>query len=440
VLSRAHVAPFIRRERGTIRVAYLADPDGRVAVLLDRFCRLVRRLEGRPRATVIEALRRQERRVRDAARLSGIAKTLLDLSDFVAPDEAGLAPDVRDAVFRARGRRWPPIPGDHYAPYVDAATALGRPVEDVRHLLYADAPGARVLRLAPPLDGRALLARYNLELARAVLRDAERLTLTARGGWRAIFRALKAARAMYTVRRKGRSYQVEVTGPAAEFIVRPARYGVRLARVVPALMRAPAWRFDADVRGVEGALLSFSARGQPRAPVTKAPVGEAARRPVYDSAWERSLASDFRRRFGGDARGGWTLTRESSPVARGNELFLPDFTLRHDDGREALVELVGFWTPEYLAEKTRKIAAARLGNLILVVYRGLAVGKGAAELESLVEAERIVWFTTQPRAAEVVKVAEQWAVRSALGSVPGVRGQGSGPGVRHQDTEDSPDA
>jgi uncharacterized protein len=411
VLSRAHVAPFIRRERGVIHVAYLADPDGRVGALLDRFCRLVRRLEGRPRATVIEALRRQERRVRDAARLAGIAKTLLDLCEFVPPDEAGLAPEVRDAVFRARGRRWPPVPGDHDAPYAEAATALGRPVEDVRQLLYADAPGARVLRRAPDLDGRALLARYNLELARAVLLEAERLTLTARGGWRAIFRAVKAARLMYTVMRKGRSYQVEVTGPAAEFIVRPARYGVRLARVVPALMRAPSWRFDAEVRGPDGTRFAFHARGKARAKAAEAPIGAEAQRARYDSAWERSLASDFRRRFGGDARGGWTLSRESSPVTMGDELFLPDFTLRHADGREALVELVGFWTPEYLAAKTRKIAAADLRHLILVVYRGLAVGKATAALESLVGGERIVWFTTQPRAAEVVKAAEQWAMR-----------------------------
>lgn len=411
MLSRSHVAPFVRRERGVIRVAYLADPDGRVVVLLDRFCRLVRRLEGRPRSTVVEALRRQERRVRDAARLAGIAKTLLDLSEFVPPDEARLAPEVRDAVFRARGRRWPPIPGDHGAPYVDVAATLGRSADDVRRILYADAPGARVLRRAPALDGRALLARYNLELARAVLLDAERLTLTARGGWRGIFRALKAARLMYTVRRRGRSYQVEVTGPAAEFIVRPARYGVRLARVVPALMRAPAWRFEADVRGADGTRLSFRVRGQPRAPATRAPVGEEARRARYDSAWERSLASDFRRRFGAEARGGWTLARESSPIAIGDELFLPDFTLRHADGREALVELVGFWTPEYLANKTRKIAAAELGSLILVVYRGLAVGNATSALESLVGAERIVWFTARPRAADVVRAAEQCAER-----------------------------
>ena len=392
-------------------MAYLADPDGRVVELLDRFCRLVRRLEGRPRVTVVEALRRQERRVRDSARLAGIAKTLLDLSEFVPPDESRLAPAVREAVFRARGRRWPPVPGDHDAPYAEAAATLGRSVEDLRRLLYADAPGARVLRRAPAIDGRALLARYNLELARGVLLDAERLTLTARGGWRAIFRALKAARLMYTLRRQARSYQVDVTGPAAEFIVKPARYGVRLARVVPALMRAPAWRFDAEVRRADGTRLSFRVRGKPRAPKTRAPVGERARKARYDSAWERSLATDFRRKFGGDARHGWTLAREASPVAIGDELFLPDFTLRHADGREALVELVGFWTPEYLAEKTRKIAAAQLGHLILVVYRGLAVGKATTELESLVERERIVWFTTKPRATDVVKAAEQWAVR-----------------------------
>jgi len=357
----------------------------------------------------VEALRRQERRVRDVARLSGIAKTLLELCQFVPPENASLSPAVRDVVFRARGRRWPPVPADHDVPYEEAATSLGRSAPDVRRLLYADTPGERVLRHAPGITGRALLARYNLELARGVLLDADRLTVTARGGWRGIFRALKAARLMYVVRRRGRSYEVEVTGPAAAFIVRRSRYGARLARVVPALMRAPRWRFEAEVRGPDNAPLRFSAHGRPRATGSAAPVGGRAQRPRYDSSWERSLAVDFRRRFGRDARNGWTLSRESTPVVAGDELFLPDFTLHHADGREALVEIVGFWTPEYLEAKARKIAAAGLGTLILVVYRGLAVGGGAAALETAVGADRIVWFTARPRAADVVKAAEQWA-------------------------------
>ncbi|HEX5075247.1 MAG TPA: DUF790 family protein [Gemmatimonadaceae bacterium] len=409
MLNRSHVAPFLRRDGATVRVEYLADPDGRVSVLLDRLCQLVRRLEGWPRASVVEALRRQERRVRDVARLSGIAKTLLDLCQFVPPGNAALSPTVRDAVFRARGRRWPPLPFDHDAPYQDAAAELGRSVDDVRQLLYADMPDERVLRHAPDITGRALLARYNLELARGVLLDADRLTVTARGGWRGIFRAVKAARLMYVVRRHGKSYEVDITGPAAAFIVRRSRYGARLARVIPALMRAPRWRFEAQLRGPDDTPLRFRARGRPRAAGPAAPVGGRARRPGYDSSWERSLASDFRRQFGRDARHGWTLARESSPVVAGDELFLPDFTLHHADGREALVEIVGFWTPEYLEAKARKIAAAGLGTLILVVYRGLAVGGNAAALEAAVGGNRIVWFTARPRAGDVVKAAERWA-------------------------------
>lgn len=409
MLNRSHVAPFLRVERGIVHVRYLADTDGRVVRFLDRLCRLVRRLEGWPRDRVVEALRRQERRVSDALRLAGIAKTLLDLCDFTPAAGAEHAPAIRDAVFRARGARWPPVPGDHRVPYEAAAAGLGRTVDDVERLLYADAPGARVLARAPDIDGRALLARYNLELARAVLLDAERVRVTARGGWRGLFRAVKAARLMHVVTRVGRSYAVELTGPAAAFLVQPARYGARLARVVPALMQAPGWRLDADVRRGE-AIVGFRVRGRARAASGAAPLGRVARRATYDSAWERSLAADFRRRFG-DERGGWRLSRETTPVPVGDELFLPDFTLRHADGREALVELVGFWTPEYLDAKARKVAAARLDHLILVVYRGLAVGEALDTLTAAVGAERVVWFTKQPRAADVLRAAARWARR-----------------------------
>ena len=208
MLSRTHLEPFVRLQNGAIRVEYLADPEGRVVEFLDRLCRLVRRLEGRPRALVAEALRRQERRVRDASRLAGIAKALLDLCEFAPPPGAERAGELREAVFLARGRHWPPVPGDRRVPYEEAGAALGIDAREAERLLYADAPGARLLKRAPSLDGRALLARYNLELARAVLLDAERVRFTARGGWRGVFRAVKSARLMHTVTRARRSYRV----------------------------------------------------------------------------------------------------------------------------------------------------------------------------------------------------------------------------------------
>ena len=404
MLRRTHVLPFTRVRDDTLALDFLSDADGRVAVFLDRLLRLVRRLEGCSRAMVAEALRRQERRVRDARRLSGIAKTVLDLCDFRPPAEAGLAAAARRALFAARGRLWPPVPGDERVPYEEAARELGTTPEAVERGLYADAPTAHLLARAPGLSGRALLDRYNLELARAALLDAERVVLTASGGWRATFRAIKLARLMYRIERAGRtrrSYRVELTGPAAPFLTRPQRYGVRLARVLPALVRAPGWRLEAEVVR-DGRKLRFSLDGS-------APFPRVRRRARYDSLWERSLAREFREKMGAE-RKGWTLTREDVPVAAGGELFLPDFTLRHADGREALVEILGFWTPEYLEAKARKVAAADVGNLVLVVFRGLAAGDDAV-LRSLEAAAPIVWFRDRPRVAPVLEAAERVARR-----------------------------
>lgn len=404
MLRRTHVAPFTRIENGSIRVDWLSDADGRVIAFLDRLLRLTARLEGCSRAGVAEALRRQERRVRDAQRLAGIAKTVLDLSTFRPPPAADRAAELRRSVFLARGGRWPPIPGDEAIPYERAAAALGMNADSVDSALYADAPGAATLVRAPRLDGRSLLDRYNLELARAVLLDADRLVLTARGGWRATFRAIKLARLMYRIERAGRTrrtYRVELTGPAAPFIVRPQRYGIRMARVLPELTRAPDWRIEASiVRGAEHLEYRLDAR---------APLPRPRRRTRYDSRWERSLAGDFAAKLG-DARRGWTLRREDAPLTAGGELFLPDFTLRHRDGREALVELLGFWTPDYLETKARKIAASGIENLVLVVFRGLAAGNDAilTELERLAP---IVWFRDRPRIGPVLDVAERVARR-----------------------------
>jgi uncharacterized protein len=362
----------------------------------------VRRLEGRSHADVVEALRRQERRVRDARRLDGLAKTLLDVSTFRPPPDADLAADSRRALFLARGADWPPTPGDEARAWETAALVLNTTAERVRTALYADSPSARTLARASRLDGRQLLDRYNLELARAALLDAERVVLTARGGWKPVFRAIKLARLMYRIERPAgsrRTWRVEVTGPAAPFLTRPQRYGIRLARVLPALLRGQRWSIEADlVRHGEKIRWSLD----PGAPLPRPRRGQR-----FDSLWERSLARDFASLVG-ERKKGWTLAREDAPLQAAGELFLPDFTLRHRDGRELLVEVVGFWTPGYLETKLRKIAAARLDNLVLLVFRRLAAGAEATEIERLAP---VVWFAGAPRIAPVLDAADRLARR-----------------------------
>lgn len=406
MLKRAQVDPFVRMRGSQIQVAYLADPKGNIVPFLDRMLRLVRKLHNQPLDVVREALRRQERRVRDASRLAGISRTIVEWCDFALPPGAHELGGARARVFAARGSLWPPVPGDETLPYAAVAESMGRTPEALQRELYDDRPGARRLHRIPDGDGRALLARYNLELARGVLVDATRVVLHARGGWRDVFRAVKAAGLMHELVRVGKRYDLILTGPAAAYLVRPTRYGVRFARVLPVLARTPAWRIDAELIR-DGRACTFTLRGRARAMAGVAPVGREPKRERLDSAWERQFVRDFRASSWAKAVG-WVLTRERTPLSCGGVVFLPDFTLRHRDGREAAVELVGFWTPEYLTSKVAKVRAANGVPLVLVVAKTLAVGESGAAIAEL-GGERILWCGKHPRIGDVMRLVEHIA-------------------------------
>jgi predicted nuclease of restriction endonuclease-like RecB superfamily len=90
----------------------------------------------------------------------------------------------------------------------------------------------------------------------------------------------------------------------------------------------------------------------------------------FDSTIEETFATQF-----GPERDGWRLSRESEILHDGQTTFLPDFVFRHDDGRTAFLEIVGFWTPEYLEKKRQTVARFREHNVLLAVpHRSLRPG------------------------------------------------------------------
>ena len=48
-------------------------------------------------------------------------------------------------------------------------------------------------------------------------------------------------------------------------------------------------------------------------------------------------------------------------------MFVPDFVFRHDDDRSVLLEIVGFWTPEYIDAKLRTLRTFAGHKIILAV-------------------------------------------------------------------------
>ena len=94
------------------------------------------------------------------------------------------------------------------------------------------------------------------------------------------------------------------------------------------------------------------------------------------------------------------LLREARVLHEGQTTFVPDFVFQHSSGVEVLFEIVGFWTPEYLAAKRETLARFRSTRILLAVperherslamirrgQAGLVVCKTRIKLEPVLEA------------------------------------------------------
>src|SRR5207244_1591995 len=100
------------------------------------------------------------------------------------------------------------------------------------------------------------------------------------------------------------------------------------------------------------------------------------------------------------------LNREDEVLLLGDTVMIPDFSLTHKrDGRRALIELVGFWHPDYLRRKVEKVRAANCRNLILVVYEGVNL---AADRLRDVPGE-VLYFKNKPVLKDVMAAVESTA-------------------------------
>lgn len=238
-----------------------------------------------------------------------------------------------------------------------AARALDLSAEQVERLLFADAPAERIMELREPLpDLPALIDRVNLALVQGLLRQSVRVELALRGNARAVVRQILLRRLIAVARAEGADgVRIEISG-VYDLFRRTTLYGRALASIIPILAWCPRYRLEAELslQGRAAHLVLTDARRFP-----------SARRPAaYDSKLEERFARDVRKQLPE-----WELVREPVPIEVDGTLVFPDFELRHrsDPVRRALVEIVGFWTEDYLATKTGRLERAGRSDLILCV-------------------------------------------------------------------------
>lgn len=254
--------------------------------------------------------------------------------------------------------------------------------------LYADLPSERTLTVREPLPLPSELTLWaNQALAREAVRGSTGVRIEVWGGTRAVLRQIALHRLLCVVRPgPDGSVVADVSGPLALFR-RTTMYGRALASLVPVLRGADRFTLTSrcSVRGRELAVRIGT--GDP-----VFPPGAPLRR--TDSRLEDRFARDFAK-----AAPDWDLVREPEPVEVDGTWIFPDFALQHrrDAGRRWLLEIVGFWTPEYLAAKLDRLR--RSGRRDLLVCLDLDLGCGPEEVAGI---PRVIGFRKRVDATAVL--------------------------------------
>lgn len=277
------------------------------------------------------------------------------------------------------------------------AIALGVTTSELRDSLFGDLPGERLVgALAPPLSPLDLALRCNLALVQALLVHATVVRIDVEGNTRALVRQAKWRGLICgSVERAGAGAALELSGPFALF--RKTRlYGRALGELVPLLAWCPRFRLRAECIFRERRLTFQLGPNDPIFPAG------APRR--YDSLLEERFAREF-----GRLAPAWDVLREPEPVASGPTLIFPDFALQHrsNPARRWLLEIVGFWTSDYVVRKLALYRRARVSNLILCIDEERNCGEADFPAGALV-----IRFRRQVDAAAVLRIVETTGSRA----------------------------
>jgi uncharacterized protein len=303
---------------------------------------------------------------------AGLTKVALDASDFGASVEVDPI-EVRRAVFakasqvRERLSDQEPLPRPEILSEV--AIELELPVETLEAALFADLKGAAELRRGPSWDADTLLEKYDMAALQGIFLASTELKIELSkpdpAALRGLFRELKFRQLLFSVELGPTGgHQITVSGPLSVFGPR-TRYGLRLAQVIPSLVRNGGVRLVAQlVWGREKRSLRFEwseATLPAEAALGDGALPELLCQVAETPAW---------------ALGGWSLEPAQSlfPVP-GLGICIPDAVCRKAGYRDVHLELLGFWSREAVFRRVDLVARLPEERFVFLVPARLRVSE-----------------------------------------------------------------
>jgi len=286
--------------------------------------------------------------------------TLLDRRCQLEPKTTLNPVKVRRQIFKISHKEdFPTTPEARRAVLNQIAKELEITVEELEESLYGDLEDELVLKDFHPVDPEALVKQYNLSLTQTLLFYSTELSFTTIGNWQRIFGQIKWLGLIYTMWRSDGGYEVKVDGPVSLFKLN-RRYGTSLAKLLPTILQNPEWRVKAKILRHKGdrRLLNLELDNTKHGGIMKA-LRTTEGKETYDSRVEQDFATRFRA-----LDTGWKMIREPEPILVGRRVMIPDFGFQKG-GMIVYLEVAGFWTPQYLEEKTKKLG--QIGNVDMIV-------------------------------------------------------------------------
>ncbi len=268
--------------------------------------------------------------------------------------------------------------------------------------LFADLFEEQVLQdVGDPITPKELIERYNLEIARGVLYWAKEVQLHVEDGYREIFRYIKLMKLMHTIYPASKGYDIVLHGPISPFVTSTIRYGLQFARFMPALLLCQNWHMVAQVRPPHAdKFIQYALDNSTE--LRSYFKGSAG----FASQLEASFAAEFEAKFNQTERV-WELAYENEMIPLGDTVMIPDFSFTHrKNGRRALLEIIGYWHPNYVRRKLEKVQQAARTDLILLVYESANV---SAEAFEAVSSGEVLTFKNKPVLKDVLAAVERSA-------------------------------
>jgi predicted nuclease of restriction endonuclease-like RecB superfamily len=317
--------------------------------------------------------------------------------------------ELRRAIFEKMAQHHPvPLNQEPQYPLERSAllTEIGEQfemsLEQVEHALYSDLQDAYVMTDFKDTNPQALLERYNLAQAQALLFRATHLRLelwdTSAQRLRQLVRYIKFYQLISWIQPlASQRYRIELDGPMSLFRF-CQKYGLQMANFLPALLLCENWSMEAEIQWEDKRKkLTFKLDHETDLQSHYPDKG------VYVTGEELH----FRKQWKKKNKTQWSLEPKARTLRLGSQdVLVTDYTLSHEDGREAEIYIVGFWQRQTLIRKLELIEEHAPPNVIVLAPARLRASQD--DLDSI--SDRLLFYKQVIPTKKVVALAEEHAI------------------------------